>query len=213
MKKNYKKFVALCSVLVAAFTVVVAVNTKTESKAFDWFGGDKISVKKCAISFYEDTYNWTGSEIKPEVRVNYLGTDLEKNVDYIVSYKDNIDAGEGKVVIEGKGNYKGKETVKFKIKGIDFKNECIASITNGVVQVFYKGKLLTDGKDYYVMHLTQEILEKSQATGNGYLNTYKVTDYYTITGKGKFDGCISNQIVTSTVKFEKSNQIDFDGED
>jgi hypothetical protein len=141
-----------------------------------------------------------------------MGTDLEKNVDYIVSYKNNVDAGEGKVIVEGKGNYKGKETVKFDIKGIDFKKECIVSINNGKVDVFYKGGLLIDGQDYYCTHMTQELLQDSQPAGNGYLNTYKVTDYYTITGKGKFEGTISKQLVTKTTKFEYGNQVDFDFE-
>lgn len=208
--KKMKKIVSLCMAVMAVLTVGVAVNAKTEAKAFEWPGSDKVSVKKCAITFYEDTYDWTGSEIKPEVRVNYMGTDLEKNVDYIVSYKDNVDAGEGKVVIEGKGNYKGKDTVKFKIKGIDFKNECIASINNGKVDVYYNGGLLINGKDYYYTHMTQELLEASQPVGNGYVNTYKVIDYYTITGKGKFQGTISKKLETKTNKFENSNQVDFD---
>lgn len=208
--KHMKKIVSLCMAVMALLTLGVAVNSKTEAKAFEWPGSDKVSVKKCAITFYQDTYDWTGSEIKPEVRVNYMGTDLEKNVDYIVSYKNNVDAGEGRVIVEGKGNYKGKETVKFKIKGIDFKKECIVSINNGKVDVYYKGGLLVEGQDYYYTHMTQELLQDSQPAGNGYINTYKVTDYYTITGKEKFQGTISKQIVTKTTKFEYGNQVDFD---
>ncbi len=208
--KQMKKIVSLCMAIMAVLTVGVAVNSKTEAKAFEWPGSDKVSVKKCAITFYQDTYDWTGSEIKPEVRVNYMGTDLEKNVDYIVSYKNNVDAGEGKVIVEGKGNYKGKETVKFKIKGIDFKKECIVSIINNKVEVYYKGRLLTEGQDYYYTHMNQELLQDSKPTGVGYLNTYKVTDYYTIVGKEKFEGVINKQIVNTVVKYEENFSVNPD---
>ncbi len=204
-KKIIMKLSVICMLLALVLTVGFAVIEKKEAKAdglFDWF--NRISVKKCAISLDEDTYNWTGRAIKPEVRVNYKGTDLEKNVDYVVSYVDNIDAGTGKVIIEGKGNYKGQNLIEFKIIGVDIERECIVNITNGVPEVYYNGQLLIKDKDYWYTSLRQYFLQESTPSGNGYLNEYKVVDYYTIGGKGKFGGTVDKRVETTTVKFEKT---------
>ena len=173
-----------------------------EAKAdlFEWF--DRISVDKCAISLPQDEFEWTGKQIKPEISINYKGTNLVKNVDYILSYKNNVDAGIGKVVIEGKGNYKGKTSVSFTINGIDFKKNFIVSINNGVVEVYYNGQLLRNEFDYWYTVMKQDLLQQSVPAGNGYLNTYKSTTYYTINGKGKFDGSIVKTLVTTETKFE-----------
>ena len=193
-KNQLMKLVSLCIALVAVLTVGFAVKTKTEAKAdlFEWF--DRISVDKCAISLPQDEFEWTGKQIKPEISINYKGTNLVKNVDYILSYKNNVDAGIGKVVIEGKGNYKGKTSVSFTINGIDFKKNCIVSINNGVVEVYYNGQLLRNEFDYWYTVMKQDLLQQSVPAGNGYLNTYKSTTYYTINGKGKFDGILSRTV-------------------
>jgi hypothetical protein len=87
-KKNQLiKVVTLCMALVAVLTVGFAVNAKQKAKAdglFDWF--ERTSVKKCAISLEKNSFSWTGEQITPEVRVNYKGTDLVKNVDYVLTY-------------------------------------------------------------------------------------------------------------------------------
>lgn len=204
-KKNHVfKVALLCMALVAVLTVGFVANTKTkasaDSKFFDWF--DRISVDKCAISLVQDEFQWTGKQIKPEVKVNYKGTDLVKNEDYLLSYKNNIDAGTAKIVIEGKGDYKGKASVNFEIVGIDFKKECIVSINNDNVEVYYKGQLLINKTDYWYTVLKQELLKESVPTNKGYINTYEVTKYYTINGKGKFGGTIVKTFTTTETKLE-----------
>ncbi|MCM1256346.1 MAG: Ig-like domain-containing protein [Roseburia sp.] len=64
--------------------------------------------------------------IEPEPVVHLksdpTGPALIKNVDYTVSYSDNSEAGDGKVTIEGHGNYTGSATEKFTIyKNLDGK--------------------------------------------------------------------------------------------
>lgn len=59
---------------------------------------------------------WTGSEIKPAVKVTVNGTKtLTEGVDYTISYKSNVDAGTATVVITGIGSYSGTKEVTFKI--------------------------------------------------------------------------------------------------
>ena len=56
---------------------------------------------------------YTGKEFKPLVTIKNGTVILLKGRDYdIVRYEDNVDAGTGKVIITGKGNYKGTEIVK-----------------------------------------------------------------------------------------------------
>ena len=61
---------------------------------------------------------WTGSQIKPEPIVSFNGKALEKNVDYILSYGENVSPGKGTVTVtavEG-GNFTGSVTVEFDIE-------------------------------------------------------------------------------------------------
>lgn len=210
-KKNQLiKVALLCMSLVAVFTMVFAANAKTKSKAGikEWF--ERVSVKKCAITLSQDEFNWNGQACKPEVYLNYKGTELVKNVDFVVSYKNNKDAGTAQVVIEGKGNYKGSTTVKFQINGIDFDEQCTVIIENGVVEVYYKGALLKNKVDYSYSTMKQSFLKQSVPAGNGYLNTYDVFQYYTVAGKGKFTGMVQKTIKSQETKFE---DITFTNED
>lgn len=64
---------------------------------------------------------YTGKEIKPEITVKYNdGKVLEENKDYTVKYENNLNAGNAKVALEGKGSYKGSVERSFEIlpKGI-----------------------------------------------------------------------------------------------
>lgn len=64
------------------------------------------------------TRTWTGSQIKPEPIVSFNGKALEKNVDYILSYGENVSPGKGTVTVtavEG-GNFTGSVTVEFDIE-------------------------------------------------------------------------------------------------
>lgn len=75
-------------------------------------------VKLVSIDKPDDTV-YTGTEIKPEpaVYANVGGNDekLVKDVDYTLSYSNNIDAGTATVTAEGKGNFTGTVSSDWKI--------------------------------------------------------------------------------------------------
>ena len=96
--KKLTKAVVGCVALTMVAIGVVASKSATEAKAFDFFDKDSVSIKKCAKTLENDSFEWTGREIKPSVRENYKGTDLEKGVDYVVEYRN---------IISGKGKYEG----------------------------------------------------------------------------------------------------------
>ena len=60
------------------------------------------------------TYN--GNEQKPEVEIKDKQNVLEYGKDYEVAYENNLDVGIGKIVINGKGNYKGTISKTFEIE-------------------------------------------------------------------------------------------------
>ena len=90
---------------------------------------------------------YTGSAIEfteDELKVSYKGSDLKKVSDpgvdgYMVSYLNNIDAGEAIVIIEGAGKFTGHVARTFKITGIDFKKVNVKKLAS----VPYTGKAQT----------------------------------------------------------------------
>lgn len=56
-----------------------------------------------------DNIEYTGSEIEPDIAVSYNSTVLTKDVDYKITYSDNIEIGCAKATITGLGNYSNFE--------------------------------------------------------------------------------------------------------
>lgn len=59
---------------------------------------------------------YTGEEILQNIYLKDGEIKLVKDKDYIVTYKDNVNAGIGSVTIKGVDNYKGEKTLKFTIE-------------------------------------------------------------------------------------------------
>ncbi len=114
-------------------------------------------------------YVYTGSPIKPQVRVYDSNKRLTAGRDYTISYKNNTkvsNAFDAKklpaVVVKGKGNYVGTQTAAFQILKADLNdNNVIAEnlivAFNGKVQkkvpmLMYHGKKLANKKDFIVSY-------------------------------------------------------------
>ena len=70
----------------------------------------------CEISLSGETFEYTGEEITPEVKVKYGGvTFLQEDVDYTVEYASNVEIGTGYVKVSGKGKFAGSVVKEFKI--------------------------------------------------------------------------------------------------
>lgn len=120
----------------------------------------------------------------PNATVSYKESELKRDVDFTLSYKDNIYAGTAAATITGKGNFTGKKTVSFTIGKQPIGGAVISPISSYVcigkaikptVTVYKDGKLLTLNADYAVSY-----------TGNTYPGTARVT----ITGKGNYSGSL-----------------------
>ena len=88
---------------------------------------------------------YTGKKLTPNPIVKIGSTTLTKNVDYTLSYKDNIKVGTATIILKGKGKYSGTKKVTFKIvkKSQTNNQENVAKI-----EIVNKNRNLSDAKCY-----------------------------------------------------------------
>jgi len=73
------------------------------------------SLENAKISMSSNELSYDGNAKEPEVTVILDDIQLQKGIDYDVSYYDNLEVGDACVKIEGKGNYKDTLSKEFKI--------------------------------------------------------------------------------------------------
>lgn len=124
---------------------------------------------------------YTGKPVKAAVTVKKGKLTLKQNTDYTVTYKNNVEAGMGTVVITGKGNYTGTIEKEFRIilknaSALTIKgegNKPLATQTYNGTQLkptieVYNGKtLLTEDADYIVTYGENIKAGKGQITIEG----------------------------------------------
>ena len=88
-------------------------NTETSSSTLVILNSTSLS--NLTVTLSDNTYTYDGKSKTPEVVVKDGIKKLTLNKDYTIEYKDNINAGTGKVIITGKGNYSGSTTKTFTI--------------------------------------------------------------------------------------------------
>lgn len=74
----------------------------------------KTSISSATVNAI-DNQSYTGSEITPNPVVTYNGKTLQKDIDYTLSYDNNINTGDAVITITGCGSYEGTKAVGFKI--------------------------------------------------------------------------------------------------
>ena len=74
------------------------------------------AIKNENITISNDTLIYTGKEIKPQVEIKTnSGETLKENIDYTISYMNNVNAGTGTIIIVCAGNYTGTFIKEFTI--------------------------------------------------------------------------------------------------
>ena len=135
------------------------------------------------------TYN--SSAQKPSVNVVVNGCTLEKNIDYTVSYNNNVNVGTATVIVKGVDGYSGTVTKSFKINPKPVSNLTITGIA---------------GKTYNSKAHTQAVVVKDGNTtltnGTHYTITYKNninagTASVVIAGKGNYGGSVTKTFTIS----------------
>lgn len=133
-----------------------------------------------------DTQRYTGHEIRPTVTVKIGTVTLRQNVDYNLTYRNNVDPGTASITITGIGSYGGSKTVTFKIAQVSMSSATIKvsnQTYNGEektpsVTVRLNGETLKEDADYTVEYRNNKKPGKATAviTGMGdYSGTKKAT--------------------------------------
>lgn len=161
------------------------------------------SIAYCSVEFAtgsKQSYQYTGSVIKPQVKVRDGYTPLTEGTDYTVTYKDAAgkvvyspkDAGTYTIVIEGKGAYSGTTTLTFYIVGTDISGYTVTLKEASVNATGYaQTPVITSVKKGYYYSLTANDYTVSYQDSTGKTvtsmsapGTYKVV----VTGKNGYSG-------------------------
>lgn len=76
---------------------------------------DPYNISQLTIGAISDQI-YSGAEIYPEVKVKNGKVTLSEEVDYHLTYSNNINAGTAKIKVDGIGNYTGNRTISFVIR-------------------------------------------------------------------------------------------------
>ncbi len=143
---------------------------------------------RMSLSFAEASY--TGTEVKPDIIVQYGADVLTENIDYTVSFSNHVDTGTASVTVTGIGSYSdsGTLTQSFIITpytlgssadSVSLSNDSVSytgSALTPVVTVKANGNTLTADTDYTV-----------SCSGNTNAGTATVT----VTGRGNYSGTLT----------------------
>jgi len=113
-------------------TVVSVNGIQVEETVKDPESGKETTVSKVWIAGLEKAYTYTGSAIKPQIRV-YDGTrKLAEKTDYTLSYKNNKEVGtKAEIIVKFKGSYSSSEatTAGFEIVKAELGKDILARDT------------------------------------------------------------------------------------
>ncbi len=168
-------------------------------------------VKKKEFSVYSISDKaYTGKEIKPTVTVKDGSKTLKLGTDYIVSYSNNKNVGNGTATVTGKNNYKGfSKKVTFKIEPRKVKNVKATSTTSSVKLTWDKVSEATGYRIYRYNSKAKSYDYISKVTKNSttyYTNskrnsatsyTYKVRAYKTVDGKTYYGNYSDSKKITT----------------
>lgn len=162
--------VLLLSILCMLSFSAYAAETETKTLVLD--------KNNTTASTYYKEYQYVGKAITPALTVKYNNKKLVKDVDYTVKYSNNVNAGNAKAVITGKGKYSGSYTKTYKIvpvkesKDLKFspKSTTVSytgkAKTPGIV-ITYKNKTLTKNKDYKISYTSNVNIGTAKMTVKG----------------------------------------------
>ena len=129
----------------------------------------ELTEETVSISGLAEGYEYTGEGLTPEFLVSYdSGTEqraLVRDKHYTVSYEENTQPGYAKVIIRGKGIYKGTVEARFLIyRQVSDLTLCEAEYTYTGKEILPeteirdRGILLTAGEDYLVESITDNLM-------------------------------------------------------
>ena len=143
----------------------------------------------------EDSAEYTGKAITPEVEVRCAGEKLVVDRDYTVSYSNNVNVNKEKpatVTVKGKGSLSDSITLSFIIEPVDINKVTVGNLVivkdgKAAPVLSYSGMTLKEGTDYSFEQSGTTIL---------------------ITGKGNYEGERSEALTVKSEEESKNSGID-----
>lgn len=128
-------------------------------------------------------YTYSGKEIEPPIGISDGSSELKFGTDYTVSYENNINIGQGIIIITGIGPYKGTKTLKFNIlaKNINESDIKVFDLATQIytgkeltpfVEISYGDKILELGTDYKLTYKNNKNVGRASVTIEG-IGNYK----------------------------------------
>ena len=156
-----------------------------------------------SVSIPKKKYYYSGSVIEPTVTVRAKAEGktiiLKRDIDYTVTYDNNVDAGTATVTVEGKGSYTGTIRKNFTISKVKLFSMKLnkkslpytgkAQKPNVIVKAKVNGKIIT--------------LKKTDYTVAYKKNVNAGTATVTVKGKGGYTGTVSKTFTITPVKILK----------
>lgn len=139
------------------------------------------NLENVEIEGVKDVY-YNGKETSQTIRLSHDNTVLTEGTDYQVSYRDNVEVGKAKVIITGKGNYTGTQTLEYSVLQCPIKK----------VKATYEKEFLYDGEKKepeVVLSLGEYNLEEDRDYILEYLDNVNAgKGKIVVKGRGDFSG-------------------------
>ncbi|MBU5465446.1 discoidin domain-containing protein [Virgibacillus sp. MSJ-26] len=142
---------------------------------------EKEPLENAKVELDQDVFTYDGEEKTPQPTVTLDSKELEEGIDYRVTYEDNVEVGEAKVIIEGIVKYEGTLEESFIIQ-----DNAISNISD--LQTLYNQHVeagnITNDEAIHAFKMHFQALAQFEKSGNNekvvkHLNGFKdLLDYY-----------------------------------
>lgn len=172
----------------------------------------RITAKDISYATISDvqSYEYTGSEIKPPVNITDGSSKLVENKDYTVSYSNNISAGTATIQIDGIGNYSGAIIKTFNIienEEVDTTKDISTLNISEITDKIYTGKVITP--ELKIFDDSTLLVKGTDYTLSYYNNLDIGTATLQIKGIGNYSGTVTKtfNIVKKDINFTQISDI------
>ncbi len=188
------------SVGTATVTVSGMGNYKgTVETTFEIVPADVSLLKISAVS----AQYYTGGSLKPDVKITMGDIILTRNIDYKITYKNNVYPGKASMTVTFEGNYKGKKTISFKIQLKPMSGVTVTAISSTEVKISWNEIPCDQYRIYLYNTKTQKYTILKKTTSNSYTHTKRtqLTTYkYAVKAVVNADGeTLANKYVEKSV--------------
>ena len=197
--KNYmKKIAGITLSLSMVFTIPIIDQANLKTAKADVIKAEdkpappviKTDMEDCTMSVGEIVPVYNGSAKTIPVVIEYNGNQLTENIDYTLTYKDNVNAGTATVTATGMGDYTGNISRQFEIQPVDINSDMITKDFSNIKESY----------EYIIMEIMTPVKLKLNnsllAVGIDYTvsyenNLYPGTATVTFTGQENYTGTIT----------------------